>query len=42
MHPQMLTIHGPRGEQITELVQLTDQSFHALFLFFAALIIATV
>ncbi|MFF4147473.1 MazG-like family protein [Streptomyces sp. NPDC001698] len=26
MHPRILTKHGPRGEQIHPIVQLTDQS----------------
>jgi len=38
----MLTKRGLRGEQFHPKVQLTDQAFHAFFLFLAALIIAAV
>ncbi len=38
----MLTKHRPRGDQINQIVQLTDQSFHHLWLLVAALVIATV
>lgn len=28
MHPSMLTKHGPRGDQINQIVQLTDPALH--------------
>ncbi|MDJ0467034.1 hypothetical protein QMK30_37535, partial [Streptomyces sp. H27-C3] len=36
MHVQMLTSHGPRVEWITELVQLTDQAWHKVWIALAA------
>ncbi len=42
MHAHMIRTQGPRAEREPQLVQLTDQSFHHLWLLVAALVIATV
>jgi hypothetical protein len=39
MHDHMIRTQGTRSERTPELVQLTDQSFHHLFLLVAALLI---
>ncbi|MFE7611658.1 hypothetical protein [Streptomyces celluloflavus] len=41
-HAEILCTHQAEHQQITNLVQSTDQSFHHLWLLVASLIIATV